>query len=745
MRRNSEWKLMMTCSALALASLVTGARAQDATDSAQANDSNALEVITVTAERVSASLQDVPISVTALSASDLANKQVLNTLDLVRQVPNLSGSNNVGLGTATSFFLRGVGQTESIATSDPAVGTYVDGVYIARQIANNALLYDIDRIEVLRGPQGTLYGRNTSGGAVKIITKKPSPVAGGHVNARYEFNYNRYEVDATLNEPLTDTLYSQISAVSMKQSDGFIKNVATGQKIWAPETSGARAQLRWVPSADADITASVEWVKDQGEEVVGSDPNDRAALHQDLYTVSSGLANQFAKATSKAFTMNALFNFNDVKLESITGIRDLDQSFFVDDSDKAPIPFYSVPHASNHKQYSQEFTLSGKASAVDWLAGVFYMKEKNHSFIGDQLYLFGGAVAANFMRDLRNDADSYAGFTQLTWHATEALALTAGGRYSRDKKTVDVSQFLVLPSGAPGTTPDYAPSAYPGARGPLLLVFNTATVVGLGTDVNPTYSQFTPKLGVDYKIAPDVLAFVSWTKGFKSGGWNARVTDAADFVNVKPEKVRSTELGVKSEWFDHAVRANVTLYRAEYTDFIVPAINPATGGFVTVNAAAMRSQGVEAELAWKINRMIRLFANVGTIDAKYTELSPNVQSAISDSVGRSPKFSGSIGYDVYIPLSRGAIISTLWFSHQDSFSGGAGAAGRFPATDLTDLTLGYEAQGGAWQVVASCKNCSNQHYFHSALDFGALGFATQYQGIPRQYFLNFRYNFGASN
>src|SRR6185295_4234835 len=142
----------------------------------------ALEEILVTAERVSESLQTVPVSVTAFSSSELAGKQIVNTLDLVRQVPNLSGSNNVGLGTATSFFLRGVGQDESISTSDPAVGTYIDGVYIARQIANNTLLYDVDRIEVLRGPQGTLYGRNTSGGAVKIITKKPGADFGGHVN-----------------------------------------------------------------------------------------------------------------------------------------------------------------------------------------------------------------------------------------------------------------------------------------------------------------------------------------------------------------------------------------------------------------------------------------------------------------------------------------------------------------------------------------------------------------------------------
>jgi len=709
-----------------------------------AQEGATLEEITVTAERVSASLQSVPVSVTALTATDLESKQILNTLDLVRQVPNLSGSNNVGLGTATSFFLRGVGQDESIATSDPAVGTYIDGVYVARQIANNTLLYDVDRIEVLRGPQGTLYGRNTSGGAVKIITKKPTSTFEGHVDAGYEFEYNRYQVDASVNVPLTDSLFGQVAAVSMRQNDGFIHNVATGQEAWAPQTNGVRGQLRWAPGDAADITASVEWVKDSGEEVIGSDPTDRAAMHQDLYTVSSGLPNQFAQAISRAFTLNGLFKFGAVQLESITGVRDLDQGFFTDVSDKAPVPFYAIPNLSNHRQYSQEFTLSGKLASLDWLAGLFYMKEENRSFVGDQLFLFGGLVAGNFMRDLRNDTDSYAGFTQLTWHATDALSLTAGGRYTHEKKTVSVDEYIVLPIVLPGTIPDYAPAAYPGAHGPLLLAYDTADVAANGTDIRPTYSQFTPKLGVDYQLTPDVLGFVSWTKGFKSGGWNSRVTDARDFVNVKPEKVRSTEVGIKSEWFNRAVRANLTYYRADYTDFIVTAINPATGGFVTVNAAGMRSQGVEAELAWQVSSMLTLFADGGTIDAKYTRLSPDVEFPITNQVKRSPKFSGAIGYNAHIPIPIGALISNLTFSHQNRYYGDVDNSGPAlaPATNLTDFSIGYEAPQATWQVVASCKNCSNQQYFHSTLNFGTLGFATQFPGVPRQFFLTARYNFG---
>jgi iron complex outermembrane recepter protein len=709
-------------------------------------DSSSLEEITVTAGRISESLQKVPISVTALSASDLADRQIVNTLDIVGQVPNLVGSNNVGLGTATSFFLRGVGQDESISTSDPAVGVYVDGVYIARQIANNALLYDVDRVEVLRGPQGTLYGRNTSGGAVKIITKKPGPDFGGYVDAGYEFEYNRYSVDGTLNVPFTDTLFGKLSAVSMKQSDGFIKNTFTGQEAWKPETNGARAQLRWLPSDRVDITGTVEYVKDQGEEVIGSDPNDRANSGQSLFKVSSGLDHQFAEAETKAFTLNADFTFDAFKLESITGLREVDQRFFTDLSDKAPIPFYTIPHAGTYKQFSQEFTFSGTAGQFDWLAGVFYMREENQSYIGDQLYLFGGEVAGNFFRDLANDTDSYAGFAQVTWHPIEALGITLGGRYTDERKTVDVHEFVVLPSEIPGVTvPDYAPHDYPGARGYLLPWYDTSTVAANGTDVRPTYSKFTPKVGVDYQLNPDVMLFASYTEGFKSGGWNSRVTDAKDFLNVKPEYVKSTELGIKSQWFEDRLRANVALYHAQYDDFIVTAINPATGGFVTINAAGMRSQGVEGEFTWNVTNNFNMFLNVGTIDAKYTKLASTVTFPKSNDVKRTPKLTSTLGVNGNIPVGSGAIVGTATWSHQDEYYANAenSPAGLAPSTDLLDASVGYRPEAGNWQVNLSCKNCTDKQYFHSALDFGSLGFATQYQGLPRQVFLNLRYDFGA--
>jgi iron complex outermembrane receptor protein len=724
-------------SAIALALSAGGAHAQTAA-------SGGLEEITVTAERVSENLQDVPLSVTALSSTDLENRQIESGLDIVRQVPNLVGSNNVGLGSAASFFLRGVGQDESISTSDPAVGVYVDGVYISRQIANNVMLYDLERVEVLRGPQGTLYGRNTSGGAIKFETRKPSRDFGGYVNASYEFDHNRYTVDGSINVPFGENFAGKLTALGMKQSDGFQKSRTTGDEFWAPEAVGARGQLRWMPSDGIDLVLTGEYMKDEGEEIVGQDRlNDNPGTYA---SVLSGLRDQQQKVETTAVSLNGSFDLGWATLQSITGVRKLKQTFYIDVSDQA-VPAYAIPNASTHDQWSQEFTLSGKGKRLDWLLGAFYMNEENRSFVGDELFLFGGFIAADFMRDLRNDSDSAAVFAHLTWHITDAFSITTAGRYTEEKKKVDVRQFIVMPGAIPGVTiDDYAPSRYPGKTGPLLPFWDTSAVKAAGTKTRPTFSNFDPKLSFEYKFAENALGYASFTKGFKSGGWNARVTNPDDFVLFKPESVKSYELGVKTTWLDNRVRANLTYFSAHYDDFIITAINPDTGNFITVNAAKMANDGVEGELAWNVIDPITLYANFGTNSARYTKSnSPDV--SVDNYVKRTPAMTFAVGADGRFPVGPGNLIANIWFSSQGSYYADLANSeyAHVPKLELLDASVGYETAGGDWRFALSCKNCTDEESFHSALVFEALGFATQFPITPRQYFLSARYSFGGRN
>ncbi|MCZ8130808.1 MAG: TonB-dependent receptor [Steroidobacteraceae bacterium] len=709
-----------------------------ATAEAAEGASAGLTEVVVSAQRTQESLQDVPVSVTALSAEDLARRQVTNTLDVISQVPNLVGSTNVGLGSATAFFLRGVGQDESLSTSDPAVGTYVDGVYVARQINNNAFLYDVERIEVLRGPQGTLYGRNTSGGAVKIITKKPERETSGYVDLAYG-DYERTEAKAMFNAPLSDSLAVRLNAFWMDQGEGFIKNLTTGEEDWAPEGVGARAQVRWQPSDAVDFTLAVEWADEEGTGFIGSDANRNT--DRDFFTVVSGLRDQFAETDQVAVTLNGTFTLGGVSVESVTGWRDLNQRFLLDLSDD-PVPQYVLPHDSNHKQLSQEFTFSGEVGALDWVGGVFYMQEENRSEIGDELFLFGGVVAANFRRRLLNDTDSWGVFAQGTWNFTDRLAATVGGRYTEEKKDVDITQFFVAPPlGArqPGG------SGYPGRTGTLVPLWNTTAIRANGTPSDVTFSEFTPKFGLEFAQTDSLLWFASYTEGFKSGGWNARVTDPADFVLFRPETVKSYEVGVKSQWVDDRLRANVTVFRADYDDFIITALNQ-QGRFVTVNAAEARIEGLEAEVLFRATPQLDLFANLGTMDGEYLSL-VGADFPLSNEIKRTPDLSWQIGFDLDIPAPAlgGEFFSTATYSHQDEYYNGLRNAPveLAPATDLLDFTLGYAPEDGRWQVAASCKNCTDEQYFHSTLNFGQLGFATQFPGLPRTWRLSFRYNFGA--
>ena len=695
-----------------------------------------LEEITVTSQRTQESLQDVPISVTALGEDDLDRRQITNTLDLISQVPNLVGSNNVGLGSATTFFLRGVGQDESISTSDPAVGTYIDGVYIARQINNNSYLYDIERIEVLRGPQGTLYGRNTSGGAVRVMTKRPEEELKAYVDLGYG-DYDSYDIKAMLNTPVTDTLAFRVNGFALGQDQGYIKDLTTGEEYWKPEGYGVRAQLRYRPSDSTDITLSVDYANEEGTEVIGSDFNRNT--DKDLFTVVSGEEGQFAETDQLGVALNMEFAIGDMTLESITGWRDLNQTYLLDLSDDA-VPQYVLPHDSNHKQLSQEFTLSATSGKLDWLAGIFYMAEENSSTVGDELFLFGGIVAANFRKTLDNDTDSLAFFAQGTYNFTDQFSLTLGGRWTEEDKEVDVVQYFVAPGPETGN-----PGDFPGTPGTLIPLWNTSNVEANGTPSDVTFSEFTPKVALEYRQSDDLLWYLSYTEGFKSGGWNARVTDPRDFTLFNPETVASYEAGLKSEFVDNRLRANLTLFRADYDDFIITALNE-QGRFVTINAAETRIQGLEAELLFRATANLDLFGNVGTMDGEYLKLE-GADFPITNEVKRTPKASYQLGFNWTIPTPAfgGAVFTTATFSHQDTYYNGLKNAPveLAPEQDILDFLVGYGPDDGRWRLEAGCKNCTDDEYYHSTLNFGSLGFATQFPGLPRTWQASFRYNFGA--
>jgi len=699
------------CAALMVISVP--ALAQDAVD---AVDDGTLEEIIVTAQRREGSLQTVPISVSAFTEDEMDRRQINTTLDVIRNVPNLVGSNNVGLSSATSLFMRGVGQDESLSTQDPAVGTYVDDVYIARQISNNAYLYDIERIEVLRGPQGTLYGRNTSGGAIKIITRKPSDKFEAEFEAGVG-SYESYELKARVNMPVSDTVALNVSAFTAQRDEGFQKNVNLGTEPFDAGSSGVRAALRATPNNRVNIVVTAEFATQDDTGITGS--NALGPNPDDLFVVQSALPGSFNEIDQFALAANIVWETENATWTSITGWRDLEHNFRIDFSDGDPDPAFVIDQMGTHEQFSQEFQGSGTAGNVDWNLGVFFMDESNDNVRRDELFLFGGFIAADLVATFENDTETTAIFGQGDWHINDKVTLTLGGRWTSEKKTIDIVQSVDVGGGV------------------LFPLWSNVELEAMGTDTRPTFEQFTPHVGFKYEFSDDHMGYFTYTEGFKSGGWNSRATVPEDFNLIEAETAEAYEIGFKSEFMDNRLRLNGAYFYNTYKDFIITALN-AAGNFVTINAAEALISGFEFELSARATERLNVYASIGIMSNEYKELGSSAAFPITNEIKRTPEFSGQLGFNYRAPVgvSR-ALMVPADISHQDEYYAGVanGPTELAGAIDLVHAAISYEGGDGRWTITAACENCTEEKYHTSTLDFGALGFATQYPGDRQVYWL----------
>ena len=702
-----------TFAAMALSSLP--ALAQDAVDA------GALEEIIVTARKREESLQTVPIAVSAFTENEMDRRQMNTTIDIIRNVPNLVGSNNVGLSSATSLFLRGVGQDESISSQDPAVGTYVDGVYIARQISNNSFLYDIERVEVLRGPQGTLFGRNTSGGAINIITRKPHEEFAGEVEASYG-SYDSYAFKGRVNVPLSDKVFFNVSAFTAQRDEGFQENITLGTEPYDAGTSGVRTSLRFKSSERLDFVITGEYAEQEDTGITGS--NALGPNPDDIFVVQSGLPSSFNEIEQLAFTANITWNTENTTWKSITGWRDLDHNFRIDFSDD-PVPAFVIDQDGTHEQFSQEFQGSGSIDNFDWVVGAFYMEETNDNVRRDELFLFGGFIAADLVATFENDAESFAVYGQGSYQFTDKFSLSLGGRWTQEDKTMDIVQSVDVGGGV------------------LFPLWGNAELEAIGTDTRPTFEQFTPRVAIQYEFNENHMAYASYTEGFKSGGWNARATDPLDFNLIDSETAKAFEVGFKSEFLDNTLRLNGAIFHNTYEDFIITALNPATGGFITINAAEAVISGLELELSARPTDGLNLYASVGRMWNEYTELGPNVVFDINNEIKRTPELTAQIGVNYRAPVgASSAVILSADYSHQDEYYAGVDNAPveLAEATDLLYAAISYEGGDGRWMVTAACQNCTDQEFYTSTLNFGVLGFATQYPAPRQVYWLKLKFS-----
>ncbi|MHA7819819.1 MAG: TonB-dependent receptor [Erythrobacter sp.] len=658
-RSTTKLALLGVTSAIALGALPTVAAAQDQDQDETVEEERGVGSIIVTAQRREESVQDVPIAITAFNAEALETRGIANALEVAAFVPNLVGLNNTGLGTANAYYLRGIGNTESIATFDPPIGTYVDDIYLSRQNANNLSFFDVDRVEVLRGPQGTLFGRNTTGGAVNVYLAEPGDEFGGFAEIGYG-SYERIMGRASLDIPLADTFGVKVSGY-WQGDDGYAINNLTGERTNENDGWGVRLGLRGELSDSVRWTGSYIHTYADAGNLLNFDCDPANPTDCDGRFVTTGLTENgdFVSDTfgplitgrkanfglGNEATMNFVSsNFEidlgpDWTVNLITGFVDVTQDFALDFADGRGLPNtanpvppvtgftfggFTIANEGEHTQFTQEVKFTGSIANgfIDVVGGVFYFKEENQTDFADIFSLNlgpGGPPPDGFPllladRVLENEAEAWAGYLQADFNLTDALTVTAGIRYTDETKDFAIRDNRNRIGGGLCSAPNqFGPST----------CIDTANLIapnGRAIPTEQTTDLWTPRFAINYSVNDDVLLFASATRGFKSGGWNARGTAPGELLPFGPETAWSYEAGAKTELFDRLVRFNITGFWLDVADLQTPSAFIRDNGslaFITRNFADYENKGVEIEITTVPVQGLNIFAAVGYQDDKY--------------------------------------------------------------------------------------------------------------------------------
>ncbi|MDH4022655.1 MAG: TonB-dependent receptor, partial [Gammaproteobacteria bacterium] len=655
-----------------------------------------IDEIVVTSQRREERVQDVPIAVTAYSADQLEVLQVNETLDIGRLVPNLIAHNNTGLGTANAYSLRGLNNTESIATFDPPVGSYVDDIYVSRQNANNFTLFDVDRIEVLRGPQGTLFGRNTTGGAVRVILKKPAEELGGYLEGGVGA-FEHYKARGSVDIPVSDTFLTKVSGFWIDE-EGYVDNPTTGDTLNGEENFGVRGAALWRIADGLTWDVAVDYT-DTDEVNLTNNPSggDRISLTglSEDGTPLAGLLtgekqNYPLKNEVEAFsvTSNLEWDTGLGTLSFITGWRDMTQEFALDFLN-APASYggFTIANDGDHQQFTQEVKLAGDAGdRIRYVTGVYYLDEDNTTDFGDIFDLGFPLVLAD--RVLDNTTEAWAAYLQGDIQVAEQWTVTLGVRYTDEDKDVSFTdnqpKAFCTPFAPPACT--YQDVNNDGVADDDLSninLDNLSTIDASFSDIPRTQNEklWTPRIAVQYVLSDELNFYGSATRGFKSGGWNARGTTPDQLQPFGPEIVWSYEAGMRSEWLENRLRVNVTAFYADVGDFQLPTASETTSGaiqFITKNFADLENKGVELEVIAQPTDNLTLLANIGFQDGEYTSLGQEILDQQADCLGgvtaacnqgivtadggiadptRTPDYSATIGFIYDHQLNPSFVIS----------------------------------------------------------------------------------------
>lgn len=702
---------------------------------AAGHQATTLDSIKVTARKREETLQDVPVAVTAFTPETLDKLNIKDIGDLGAQVPNLTIYAARGSTSTATAYIRGIGQADPLWGVDPGVGIYLDDVYIARPQGALLDVFDVDRIEVLRGPQGTLYGKNTIGGAIKYISRGLPQQTSGFASVTVG-NYNQLDVKAALGGEIggkDSGLRGRVAMASMNR-DGFGKNLLTGQDVSDKEINAARLQLGAYSQEDFDVQFAFDYMDDKsgvrGAKMLAPNNNplipvSTVAPLDSRYDIRSGMKN-VNNTTMKGASATVNWRPNDDwAFKYVLAKRESDTETNID-FDTLPQKIADVKAFYSDSQVSQElqanFDGGGRARGV---MGLYW-------FNGDA----GGQVLNNFFNLSFGDTQgvvntsSIALYADWTFDLTERLKLDVGARYTdEDKHAV---AYNIGYTNDSFTTPN--------------------GVVAANFDKTVNFKNVSPKVSLDYQFTPDIMAYVSASRGFKSGGYNIRANTTAVPRSGEPfddEQVDSYEVGSKMAFLDSRAFLNVAYFHNEYKDIQLSVFTALPGGGFFgdfTNAGKGTVQGVEVEYQFLPTRNWLISGNVAWLDAEYQEfMSAGVNIADTQYFTNAPEFSGALNVEYRTDLANGGNLSArVGYTYQSEV---------WPTTDLSPVIRqdGYGLLNAgviwklndAWSLSLQGTNLADKEYRTTGYNLvsAGLGVLTGFYGAPRQYMLTARYNF----
>ncbi len=770
------------------AAMVAGGAAAQTPAQGDSRVLRGLEEIVVTAERREESQQAVPVAVTTLSEGLLERQQIRSIAALDQVVPNIVMNPNTGTSSASKIFLRGVGEDESFFTADTPVGIYVDDVYIARQTGAMFDLFDIERLEVLRGPQGTLYGRNTSAGAVKLVSKKPQL---GEYRAQVDATIGSYdlrEFRASANVPVGDMVAFQIAALS-KIRDGYTTNIFNNTAVNDQDVQGVRASILVQPADTFSVLLVADAIREDStpgyptpltidRSTPIARPTGLPALG-DYFLTNSDIDAPQNNLDQNGVSATLSWDATDtLALKSVTALREMSNLLYLDadgNTLRPPTPGV-VPPSRFHLfqdqiqwQASQEFQANGTAldGRLQYVAGAFWFFEWNDqqtkSVVGiPALSTLPIALAGRF--DLTNTVDetlkttSWAGYGSASYDVTDKLAVTVGLRWTEETKRYTNAVFL--PTGQQQIVclgPTGLVQVAAAACTPAQTAAGNFTFVN-GSGFEATWNDWTPRFVVDYQWTDDILTYVSAAKGFKGGTTSGRTSSATEnFARLigDPETNWSYEAGLKADWLDGRLRTNVAAFYNEYKGLQFGVSLP-SGGFGRINAGDATIQGLEVEATAVPVDGLEIYGSLGLLEGEYDSWSASLATCaaqglttldqlLSLDLKQAPDWSYRVGFNYsYDAGSTGVFsIGADYSAKDDHFNNLCNSRG-IAVTDyeFMNAQASWESPNGNWLIQVAGKNITDSEVFNGGFDFAqSLGFAAAYMYPPAIYTVSVRYRF----